>query len=204
MTPEKLVERVNRLKYPPTVFNNGWIYGVWYCGTSFQKAVYYGQYPSTFVKRVSAMLEGMRILHLCCGRCHIDGAVNVDLHQLPEADIRADVENLPFASGSFDAVLIDPPYSEEDAQRYKVKRLIKTGAVMREARRVLSGNGWLLWLDEKYPSYHRAEWRLKGLIGIVTGFERRSRILSLFQTTRDPMNHLVRPITTETQAALFA
>ena len=172
------LEALNHEKF--THFEHDWIYGVWYCGTSFQKAVYYGQYPATFVKRVRRLFPD-EMLHLCCGRCHIDGAINVDIKSLPEVDVVADAESLPFASASFDSVLIDPPYSEEDASRYGVARLLKPGKVMKEAKRVLRPGGWLLWLDEKYPSYRRAEWRLRGLIGIITGFNRRTRVLAMFQ-----------------------
>ena len=183
ISPEIFVERINTLKYPPTVWAQGWIYGLWYCGTSFQKAIYYGQFPSTFVKRITTGFppSNLDFMHLCCGRCHIDGATNVDITMLPEVDIVADGERLPFADSSYDVFLVDPPYSEEDASKYKVKRLIRAGRVMSEARRILRPGGWLLWLDEKYPSYRRDEWKLTGLIGIVTGFERRTRILSMWQ-----------------------
>ena len=181
---QTLVNRVNQLSYPPTIYSHEWIYGLWYCGTSFQKATYYGQYPSTFVKRIRAMFPTERMLHLCCGRCRIIGAVNIDNRSLPEVDVQADVEALPFRDASFSVVLIDPPYSELDAARYKQKRLIRPTVVMQEADRVLTPNGWLLWLDEKYPSYRRSEWRLRGLIGVVTGFERRTRCLSMFQRAR--------------------
>lgn len=186
MEPELLVERVNSLPYPPTIYSHKWIYGVWYCSTSFQKADYYGKFPATFVKRVKRMFPTHRhkMLHLCCGTCHIEGAVNVDMQPLPEVDVVADVESLPFAAEAFDVCLIDPPYTEEDASRYGVKRLLSSRKTLEEIRRVLIPGGWLLWLDEKYPSYRRREWQLSGLIGIVTGFERRARILSMF---RKPM-----------------
>lgn len=183
--PKQLVENVNRAmkKYPITVYDKGWIYGVWYCGTSFQKSIYYGQYPSTFVKRIVAMFPDQKLLHLCCGRCHIEGALNVDLHPLPEADLVADVENLPAnLAGLFDVCLIDPPYSEEDASRYKVPRLINARRAMEQIKIALKPGGYLCWLDEKYPSYRRQDWKLVGLIGIVTGFERRTRVLSIFQS----------------------
>lgn len=183
MDIQEMADNVNTLKYPKTVVDKGWIYGVWYCSTSFQKAVYYGQYPSTFVKRILAMFPESKMLHLCCGRCRIDGAVNVDIHDLPEVDIISDVENLPenLKQAQFDVVLIDPPYSEQDANRYKVPRLINSRKVMIQAKESLKDGGYLLWLDEKYPSYRRNDWQLVGLISIVTGFERRVRVLSIFK-----------------------
>jgi len=188
-SPRSIVERINKKypKYPPTIYSHKWIYGTWYCGTSWQKAIYYGQFPSTFVKRILAGFptKENRFLHSCCGRCRIDGAINLDIHNLPEVDQIADVENLPFSDNSFDVILIDPPYSEEDASRYKVKRLINSRKTMTESKRVLVPGGWLLWLDEKYPSFRRKDWELKGLIGIVTGFERRTRLLSMW---RKPMH----------------
>jgi tRNA G10 N-methylase Trm11 len=120
---------------------------------------------------------------LCCGRCKIDGAVNVDIHDLPEVDIIADIENLPddLKKQEFDVVLIDPPYSEQDANRYKVPRLVNARKVMVQAKLALKNGGYLLWLDEKYPSYRRNDWQLVGLISVVTGFERRVRVLSIFK-----------------------
>lgn len=194
MTAE-LVERVNKLPYPPTVWSHGWIYGLWYCGTSWQKAIYYGQYPSTFVKRVLAMFptSEYRMLHLCCGRCHIEGAVNVDRIHLPEVDIVAEAEALPFDDDSFDVVLIDPPYSQADAEKYGAPKLLSSKKVMAECQRVLRRGGWLLWLDLRYPSFSRKKWRLAGLIGVVTGFMRATRVLSMFENLKDvPMAKAIR------------
>lgn len=179
LSEQEMVDRVNQLAYPPTIYSRKWIYGLWYCGTSWQKAVYWGQYPSTFVKRVMAMVGSARLLHLCCGRCRIPGAVNVDNQLLPEVNVLADVEDLPFKRESFDVVLIDPPYSEADAQRYKQKRLLRASKVLQECHRVLMPGGYVFWLDERYPSYRRTNWKLVGLVGIVTGFERRTRVLSI-------------------------
>lgn len=182
--PQVLVERVNRLKYPPTIWSHDWIYGVWYCSTSFKRAIYYGQYPSTFVKRIMAMFPGESMLHLCCGRCRIDGALNVDIKELPEVDLVSNVESMPLPDSIYEVALIDPPYSQLDAKRYKVPRLINSRAAMREISRVLVPGGYLLWLDEKYPTHRRRDWKLRGLIGIVTGAERRTRVLSIFQNLK--------------------
>lgn len=178
----QLADNVNHLGFPKTIVDKGWIYGVWYCGTAFQKAKYYGQYPQTFVKRIRAMFPEERMLHLCCGMCHIDNAVNVDIQPLPEADIIGNAEGpLDLPTEFFDVILIDPPYSQEDATRYGVRRLVRPAKVMAEAKRLLVPGGWLLWLDEKYPTFRRRDWNLRGLIAIVLGAGRRTRILSMFQ-----------------------
>jgi SAM-dependent methyltransferase len=144
---------------------------------------YWGRFPATLVSRITTMFppEKCRFLHLCCGRAHIDGALNVDVNPLPEADIVADAEALPFKKNMFDVCLIDPPYSQEDATRYGVSRLVSAGRVMRQLLRVLSPGGWLLWLDEKYPSVDTHKWHLQGLVAVVCGANRRTRILSVFQ-----------------------
>lgn len=187
---KKLADNVNALGYPKTIVDQGWIYGVWYCGTAYQKAIYYGQYPQTFVKRVKAMFPEESMLHLCCGRCHIDGALNVDLKLLPEVDLVGNAEGpLPLEGGTFDVILIDPPYSEEDSTRYGVPRLVNARKVMTESSRLLVPGGWLLWLDEKYPTFKKKEWALRGVIAVISGAGRRTRVLSMFQrpgTTWEP------------------
>ena len=185
--PEDIVNRFNKLKYPPTVWSHDWIYGLWYCSTAWKKAIYHGQFPATFVKRITTAFPPSQLdfLHLCCGRCHIEDAVNVDTMNLPEIDMQADGEALPFATNSFDVCLVDPPYSIQDADRYKNKRLINAKRSMQSIRQCLRPNGWLLWLDEKYPSYRRKDWKLRGLVGIVTGFERRVRVLSMWQNLKE-------------------
>lgn len=181
---ESLVERVNRLPYPPTIHSHGWIYGVWHCGrTPFDMNGYWGRFPATLVNRITTMFppEKCRFLHLCSGRAHIDGALNVDIKPLPEVDVVADAESLPFGKNMFDVCLIDPPYSQEDATRYGVSRLVSAGKVTSQLLRILSPGGWLLWLDEKYPAVDTHKWHLQGLVAVVCGANRRTRILSMFQ-----------------------
>ncbi len=165
-----------------THYEHGWLYGVWYCGTPYFPARVYGAYPGDFVKRVLTMFPAEGMLHLCCGEAWIQGAVNVDIRHTGAVDIQADAEALPFRDATFQSVLIDPPYSQEDATRYGRMRLIRYSKVMTEARRVLVPGGSLLWLDEKYPAYNSKAWGLYGLVAIVTGFQRRTRILAMLKT----------------------
>jgi len=179
---EQITERIYK-EHRFTHYENGWLYGVWYCGTGFQKAIYHGQFPLTFVKRVISGFppDKLDFLHLCCGRCHIDNATNVDIMDLPEVDIIADAESLPFDEDTYDVCLIDPPYSQEDSTRYGVPRLISVKKTMVQLARIIRPGGWVLWLDEKYPQVSREDWKLSGLIGIVTGANRRARFLSMFR-----------------------
>jgi hypothetical protein len=182
--PEVVVARINASRYGFTAYEEGWIHGTWYCGTKFAKSSYWGQYPGNIVARIQTMFPVERLLHLCSGHTYITGAVNLDIMPTPARDVQADAAALPFRDDSFAVALIDPPYSQEDSQRYGVKRLIRSKATLEEARRVLTAGGYLVWLDERYPAFRRADWKLMGLIGIVTGFERRSRLLSFFRSTK--------------------
>lgn len=181
--PEMLAARMEASGYGFTSYERGWVYGQWYCGTPWKPSSYWGAYPATFERRIAAMFPVERMLHLCSGHCHIKGALNIDRMPVPSIDVQADVEDLPVRDESFSVVLIDPPYSENDSQRYGVGRLIKANTVLAEMRRVLVPGGYALWLDERYPSYRKREWDLVGLIGIVTGFERRARFVSMFRKT---------------------
>lgn len=178
-------------KYPITVKDKGWVYGVWYCGTSFVKAEIYGQHPPTYLKRLRALFPGsVDWLHCPSGIIEhgkIDGKTvrTVDLvsrrNGCPE--IIACASNLPFTDNSFDVVEADPPYSREHEKIYETGKYPRYKS-MAEFRRVLRPGGHLCWLDVRYPSYRRRDWNIVGLIGVVTGFERVTRILSIFEKPR--------------------
>lgn len=175
-------------KYPITVQDKGWVYGVWYCGTSFTPSEMYGQHPPTYLKRLFALFPDAKTwLHAPSGvlpHGEIDGRIHhtVDLVSRKEGcpEFIADVTKLPFQDNYFDVVETDPPYSVEDSKKYGLPKYPRYKA-RDEFWRVLKPNGYLCWLDIRYPSYRRQEWKLVGLIGIVTGFERQTRICSIFQ-----------------------
>lgn len=62
---------------------------------------------------------------------------------------------------------------------------------MREFGRVLEPGGYLAMLHTYYPSYRRKEWRLEGLIAIVTGFQRATRVLSIFRRLPPPCQQVL-------------
>jgi ParB-like nuclease domain len=51
-------------EYPMTVEDKGWIYGVWYCGTAWQKTRLPGEYPPTFLDRALGLFpDAKKIVH---------------------------------------------------------------------------------------------------------------------------------------------
>lgn len=100
------VANVNKAfpKYPITVEDKGWVYGVWYCGTSWTRVRLHGQYPPTFLKRALALFpEAEDILH--CPSGTIEGmGITVDLKtcDVRKPMIQADAARLPFNDNSFD------------------------------------------------------------------------------------------------------
>jgi 16S rRNA G966 N2-methylase RsmD len=62
---------------------------------------------------VESFLERLlisRSLHLCCGHSSI-GDVRADIDASVSPHVFCDAAKLPFANGSFDSVLCDPPYN---------------------------------------------------------------------------------------------
>ncbi len=178
------VKNLNRTfpKYPITVEDKGWVYGVWYCPTAWMRTHFHGQFPLTFLKRVIALFPDAKdILHCPSGTLTGPGTT-VDLirDDKRKPQIIASAEKLPFADNSFDLYLSDPPYTNEDSKKYGTPPF-KLRNAMAEGRRVLKPGGYYCLLHTRYPSFKRGTWNFLGLIGIVTGANRTIRLLSIFQ-----------------------
>lgn len=169
-------------KYPITVDDKGWVYGVWYCGTSWTKVILHGQYPPTFLKRAIALFPtAERILHCPSGTLQGPG-LTVDIHydEVRRPRIVASADAIPLPDGVCDLILSDPPYTVEDSKKYNCAPFPLQG-FMREAHRLLQPGGHLGMLHTYYPSYRRKQWKLVGLIAVVTGFMRATRMFSIFE-----------------------
>ncbi len=179
------VEAVNTAfpRYPITIEDKGWVYGVWYCGTSFNKVTLHGQYPPTFLKRALALFpEAKDILHAPSGQLKDVPGVTLDIHndEIRQPDHVGDCAALPFASNSFDLILSDPPYTKKDSKIYGCAPF-PLGKFVKEAHRTLRPSGYLGMLHTYYPSHRRKQFKLVALIAVVTGFARATRIFSVLQ-----------------------
>lgn len=168
-----------------SIADKGWSYGVWYCGTSWQKATFYGQYPPTFLKRALALFPDAKdVLHAPSGslRDLPAGHVTLDQHRddVRQPMILGDCSDMSLPDNSFDLVLSDPPYSEEDSRLYGCEKFPER-AFMAHSHRVLRPGGYLGFLAYHYPIYRRVDWKIEGLFAVVTGFKRRTRMFSVFK-----------------------
>jgi len=184
-------------KYPITVFDKDWVYGVWYCGTAWDRVRLHGQYPPNFLRRALALFpEAKRILH-CPSGTIIGNDITVDRVRcsIRKPQIVADASALPFPNNYFDLYLSDPPYTADDSARYGCAPY-PLGKAMKEAHRVLKVGGHLGMLHTYYPRYRRKDWTLRGLIAVVTGFLRATRIFSIFEklATKDDDSHPENPL----------
>jgi SAM-dependent methyltransferase len=172
-------------RYPKLIEDKGWIHGVWYCG-AFYRSKLYGDYPPTFLKRALSLFTGLdmtRLLHCPSGSLNgEDGGVTVDLvsDAKRKPQVVASADKLPFPENSFDLILSDPPYSPADSQiygtaAYPLKRSFD------EFHRVLSPNGYLGLLHFYYPTFRRTDWKMRALIGVCTGSNRKMRMFPIFQ-----------------------
>jgi hypothetical protein len=159
-----------------------WISGVWVLGNDYRGSGYYGAYPPNFVKRVMALFpDAQKVLHLFSGSLPPGPYTRFDI-QGSNADIIGDAHELSkyFGTGSFDLILADPPYTGEDANHYGTP-MIRRNKVLAECATILQPEGFLVWLDQVLPMFHKRTLHLCGAIGIVRSTNHRFRVASIFK-----------------------
>ena len=143
------------------------------------KEFYYkGAFPLHFEKRLWRLLgKPRKVLHCFGGWAEI--GLKVDLKRETKPHIIADAHHLPFKDEVFDAVICDPPYSDEENKRlYGIGVKLQYRKWIKEAERVLKPRGFLVqyhttWLPRpEHCSYWMrilvlvSQWHQARVVGI--------------------------------------
>ena len=151
------------------------------CGSA--RTEIYGQFPKGFLAFAYRIL-GLKsdlVLHVCSGGLDTSTrGIRVDLRREVLPDVVADGCALPFADASFDAVLIDPPYSVEYAKNLYNTDYPRPSALLREAARVVRPSRRIGFVHFLVP-HPESGLRFVEVHGITTGCGYRIRALTVFQ-----------------------
>lgn len=159
---------------------------------------YYGAYPGGFPERARVLL-GVTItdpvLHVCGGKAkfypYVAGfGVNdktLDLDASLNPDFTADArESLPLIDSyrAWPAILADPPYSEQDAEKYAVGSSVypNPNDLLKNCIEAVRVGGRVGILHYIWPSPPKNAKSI-ACIGVVVGFNNRIRVFSVFERT---------------------
>lgn len=162
------------------------------------KVKYYGSYPAGFLTRARALLgvgPNGAVLHVCGGRVkgtrgfgRNDRTVDLDPALAPDflADVRHGLPTRvgPWAPGAaaWDAILIDRPYTDADAERYlpgKAK-LPSLNKLLRDALLLVEVGGKVGVLDYAWPHPGKLG-REVAVVAVGTGRNNRARWFTVFE-----------------------
>ena len=183
--PQRIDNYRREIGVPYLAHENGWTYGTWFIGNTFQKKTdYYGAYQGNFLKRIAALFpDRSRVLHLFSGKVDVQAFPGDTLDVRPELQPTwcVDAETCEGVDlARYDFVLADPPYSASDAEHYGTSmvsrnRVVKTLAVG------LRPGAFIVWLDQVYPMFAKAQLKPEAVIGIVGSTNHRFRVLTVFR-----------------------
>jgi len=165
--------------------DGGRLEGLWVLGNNYRGSGYHGAFPPGFTKRIKALFpDHPKILHLFSGSLPPEpGVVRVDINPELKPDLCLDAHVLSQfrpVLRNVSLIICDPPYSDEDCDRYGVCR-VKRNVVIEECRTVLEPGGFLVWLDQVWPMYSKKNWILRGLIGVVRSTNHRARLVTILE-----------------------
>jgi SAM-dependent methyltransferase len=126
------------------------------------------------------------VLHPFGGMAEI--GVRVDLNETLKPDVVADAHDLPFPDESFDCVVLDPPYSDQEALELYQTPPLKPGVYTKEAVRVLKEGGWLCVYTDREPRRpERCNHTLRIIVVLRPGHS--TRTCMVFQRRKPGMPH---------------
>ena len=159
--------------------------GTWIMGNNYQRAAnFYGAYPHGYLRRIRALFpDASNVLHIFSGKVNTSELpgdtvdINPDLNPTYLDDAQT-LNKVPIED--YDLILADPPYSVEDADRYKTT-MIKRNKVMDVLGRRANPNTIVVFLDQVLPQFRKVDWAIIGLIGMMKSTNHRFRMVVIFQ-----------------------
>jgi hypothetical protein len=159
------------------------------------KVAYYGAYPNGFLERAKALLGGSRTvtLHVCGGHAKkypnrklVERDYTLDLDSATAPDYHADARE-PFPEytvcDKWPAILLDPPYTEVDAEKYApgVAMFPSANQLLGHALRAVAVGGKVGMLHYILPQPPRENVKFVACIGVIVGYNNRMRCFSVFE-----------------------
>jgi hypothetical protein len=174
------------------------------------KVKYYGAYPNGFLERARALLGVTPfdpVLHVCGGRAHEypakprgfgpgDRRLDLDAALSPEF-VQAATDPLPLCPPSalalltqaepspthWPALIADPPYTEADAAQYApgAQAFPSANLILRNMLAVVRPGGRVGMLHYILPQPPRVGVRFVACVGVITGYNNRMRVFSVFE-----------------------
>jgi hypothetical protein len=166
---------------------------VWILARS--KVKYYGAYPAGFLHRARAVLgvgPQDAVLHVCGGRVKDypyrgfgPNDKTLDLDPALSPDFLQDARKpfpLRVCGGEWDAVLIDRPYSVDDAVHYApgADKLPEANALLRGGLSVVKPGGRVGFLDYVWPHPGKRGQEV-AVVAVGTGRNNRARWFTVFE-----------------------
>lgn len=175
-------------KWPAPRADERWLDGVWIMGNSYKGSGYYGSFPNTYMKRVMALYPDLEIgqgraLHLFSGSLAPDPTfVRFDRRPELEPDVCGEADKLScyFEPESFDLIVSDCPYTQEDAEHYGTS-LISRPKVIKQCLPLLTHGGHIVWLDQVLPMFSKRELEWWGAICVIGSTNHRVRLVTFFR-----------------------
>jgi SAM-dependent methyltransferase len=148
---------------------------------------YKGAFPLYFEENLLQLLGWPdEVLHPFGGMAEY--GTRVDLNPTVEPDVVADAHDLPFGDEEFDLVILDPPYSDEEALDLYETPPLRPAVYTAEAVRVLKQGGWLAVYTDREPRRPaRCNHTLRIIVVLRPGH--RSRTCMVFQKRKPGMVH---------------
>ena len=144
---------------------------IWVLGPA--SSHYQGSFPKGLIPRIKKRWWGQKRLWLFSGSFKDKEGVTVDINPDVHPDVVTDAQNLPFEDDSFDFVMADPPYSEEEAQKLYNLPYPSIVKVLNEMARVTCTEGYMILLHRLFPARHPAfnehvrRMHLEAIVGVA-------------------------------------